>query len=902
MIEALMRAHRYGIVFCTVALLIGHHTSAQSSSSCPEPTVHTVAALQVRLAALQNARSIAERCELAQLKLLTGQTDEAVALLEGVLKTQPRNVEAIIVVGRAHAREGRGAQVNEQLQRAMAINTNHPAVRVFWAERKALGAPAEALPVFEKIVNDHPGNLAARVGTARVLYRLNRDADAQAQLDRILARDSMYAPAHLLKSELYLRALDQAAREKFAHRALELDSLSTGAQLAVSRIRRERDDVEGAYTRLIAVLALDPVHIEAHRALGNGGALKSYGRYPTLEDDSVPADLARRLDAADSLLLLREYDRAEAAFNDVLKTHPGLAIARLGIASAYYYRGRFDTAFQRFLDITRDHPGLGLAHYGVSESDKHIRMQRDPRNLQALARFQVLPRPEEPERLRDVFTDFNRLDNALQKIVLLSVAPLSNYVPIVSLSGGSHYLLPFHHRLWNWRGTAQSRGRRSFDGRLWDDVKGQGGRNAVSGEELTREVVLERYNILALEFMHQVHAVLSPAQRDTIHALYQAARRERRMLDSYAGSNPNEYLAQAYEAFISRNKETRGGTSGNTRDRLRELDPRMYAFLEQINAQASYRPLAVQALLNRLNMRAPDILDTVEREANWILNRYGEGADILGLEAGIARLRGDYTRAAAWHTRAIALAPDQFNGYADLADNYVLSAHDHKRAAEVITRYLQRDSSSYVAHIALARYSLFAGDIVGAQRALDRVGTLRIKAAATHIEEILLRAEHARLSGEPATARRAYRLVADSLQPQNLRARAELALLAIRDNQPAQAEAWLGPVRDSGRADPLVREAEARLLALNGGGAQALGRLTQLRAAEPARLETITAMIAIARKVRPVMVAELIAIGRSIAQQPVPVATVFEQNRFVARAGVLTARARMEFEAETKQR
>lgn len=896
-----MRGHRSRILVCTLALLSHGNASAQSPSSCPEPAVHTVGALQERLAALENGRSLAQRCELALLRLLTGRTDEAAALLEGILSAQPRNVDAMAALARVHTREERDAQVVELLQRAAAIDPKHPAVRVLWAEHVAQRrAPAEALPLFEKVVADHPDNLGALVGTARVLYRLYRDTAAHALLDRALARDSLHAPAHLLKSELHLRALAEDARARSANRALALDSLFADAQLAVSRILRQQNDVEGAYARLVAVLAFDPTHLETHRTLGNGGALASFGRYPTLDDNAVPAGLARRLDLADSLQLARAYDRAEAVYNEVLNTQPGLAAARLGVASTYYYRANYDSAYQRFLDIAHDHPGLGLAHYGVSESIKRIRLLRDPRNAEALARFRALPRPDEPERLRDVFADFDRLDEDLQKIVLLSVAPLSNYIPILALSGGSYHLLPFHHRLWNWRGTAQSRGRRTFDGRLWDDVKGQGGRNAVAGEEWTREVTLERFNVLSHEFMHQIHALLTPTQRAAINAMYQSARRERHTLDSYADSNPQEYIAQAYEAFISPLKDPRlGGTAGNTRDRLHELDPPAYAFMEEINAQPTYRPHAVLALQQQLGGRGASNVEVVEREAAWVLTRYGEGADIVALQAGLARLRGDYTRAAELHTRVIALAPDQLSGHADLAEDHALGWHDHKRAADIITQYLQRDTSSYDGHIALARHQLAAGELQSAQRTLDRTGTLRMKAANANVEEMLLRAEHARLTGDNAGAQRAYRLVVDSLQPQNVRARAELALLALRVSQPAQADAWLRPVRDTARtADPLVREAEARLLALNGSAAQALDRLIELRGSEPGRLETITALIAVARSVRPAMVADLIADGRRILEQLTPVPTVFEQNRFVARAGLLTVRARAEFEAE----
>ena len=840
-------------------------TTAQSRTVCPEPAVRTVAALEQRVAALEARQkaTIAERCEIAQLRLLTGRTDDAAALIKRILQEQPRAVDAMLVLARIYTREQDDSLAAAVLQRALATDRKDVRAGVQWASHVASRrAPAEALPLLEQIVAEHPNDVRALVAMAGVDYRLFRDSAAQQLLDRALALDSMYVPAYVIQSDLYVRALKENERTRVLHRALAIDSVSVEAQLAVSRMQRQRNQVDSAYSRLMAVLSFDPTNLEAHGTLGNGGSIKSWGKYPPLEDNAVPPDLARRLDLGDSLLLTRSFDRADSVFNDVLRTNPGLAAARIGLASIRYYRGNYDAAYRQFLDIARDHPGLGLAHYGLSESVKRIRELRDPRNAEAFARFRALPRPQEPERLREVFTNFDRLDDDLQKIVLLSVAPLSNYIPILALAGGTYHLLPFHHRLWQWQGTAGSRGRRTFDGRLWDDVKGQGGRNAVAGAEWTRETSLERYNVLSHEFMHQVHAELIPAQRVAIDSLYRAARTQRRTLDSYADSNPQEYLAQVYEAFISPIKDPRlGGTSGNTRDRLRELDPAGYAFVEQINAQPSYLPHAVQALQNRTRGRAVN-LDALERDADWVLKRYGDHPDLAAVQAAIQ----------------------------------VARAQDFARAAATIERGLAIDSTSRAGWLALARYRVYAGDAPAAARALERAAALPAGVGG-NAESNLMRAEHARLIGNHSAASDAYARIAAETNNRLYRTRAllELASLTLRTGNVVHADSLLASVRDSSRNDPLTREVQARVLFAQGRAAEALSQLLELRSADQSRLETITELLPIARMQQPDLVANLIADGRALIARRVPVP--FQLDAFAPQPGLITARAIAEFEA-----
>ncbi len=885
----------------------GNLAGSQSTTPCGEPDVRTVTDLRATLLALEEGASgsgpeLGARCELAYLYLHTGRLEEAEALLRGVLDGEPELVEAHLALARVLGEDERDEEVAALLERALRLAPHQQEVRLLEARHVMSRVdPEEALALYAAILADDPNAVPALVGKADARLRLGREEEARSLLERALALDSLHAPAHRLLADVHRRALDENARARSLHRALALDSLAVETQRAMATMLRQDGEVEAAYERFLAVLEFNPSHEGVHRDLGNGGSLLSWGQYPPFDDDEVPTELARRLDEADSLLLARELDLAEARLAGILEDHAGVAAARVKAASIHYYRGDYEDARREFLELTWDHPGLGLAHFGVIESTKRLREARDPRVEEAYGRFRAIPRPPEPLRLRDVFVDYDRLDEDLQKIVLLSVAPLSQYIPILAISGGTHRLLPFHHRLWQLPANVGSRGRRTFDGRLWDDVKGQGGRHAVSGEEWTRETSLERFNVLSHEFMHQIHALMTPEQRARIENLYESAREARRTLDSYADSNPQEYLAQAYEAFISPAKDPRlSGTAGNTRARIRELDPEIYDFLAEVNFLESYLPHAILALRRRIAQAAgggPEALEAADGEAAWVLRHYGEDPEVLALYAAVARLRGDHDAASQRHARLAEILPDDPEAHIELAENRLLGWHDHAGAARILEEFLDRNPDETDGWLRLASYRLGAGDADGGREALERAaGGQAGSAGENALDRHLLHAEHARLRGDREGEVTAYLGVVDGPDPEHPRARAGLARLALAEGDAEGARRWLGPAGEDPSDPAELIEVRALLLLSEGRGDEGLALLDRLREREPARLQTLTTLLTLARAVAPDRVAGVLQAGRAILRSPPPLEVAYADDRAVGVGSAITATVRREFE------
>jgi tetratricopeptide (TPR) repeat protein len=836
--------------------------TTRTGDACIQRSARTFGALAQRTSALEQLPrpGLSERCELALLYVTAGRFAEGEALVREIMRTDPHDVGANLLLARALDRSARPDSADALVRRLEQLAPGHTAVRVLHASR---ADPEQAGALWRAILADEPASIDALAGVAADHLRLEHHDSARALLDRALLADSLHAGAHR----------------------------------AMSRLLRAEGDRERAFRHTLAVVRLDPYDAAAHASLATGGSYLSWGRYPPLHDDSVPPDLARRLDAADALLLAGELDRAEAAFRDVLAVHPRLAAALVGIGAVHYYREQFEDAARVFREIAHAHPGFGLAHYGFTQSERRRRERDDPDVRAAIERFRGLPRPPEPDRLREVFVDFDRLDDDHQKIVLLSVAPLGNYIPILAIAGATVQLLPFHKRLWELPNKERTRARRTFDLRLWDDVKGQGGFHAVAGEEWMRDVMLERFNVLAHEFMHQVHSFFTEEQRKEVESLFRVAKREKRTLDSYADYNEMEYLAQAYEAYISPAKaEGLGGTAGHTRASVTAKDPRIVAFLERVNARESYRENEIIAHRQKTrNLVTEGKLAEAEAAARAALDHYGEHPDLLSALTGALRIRGDYDAAIAADTRSTTLFPDRVRGFLDLAEDHVLGRHDHTAAAQIVASYLARDSASDEAWLARAGHEAAAGDVAGATASLARAAVLLGEPIA-EADYFSTAATIALLRGDRAAAIDAYRHSIENISRSSIPGWTEQAWLALDEGDLERAATLLGTARAIDRESPAVAEMEARLAAAEGNRRDAIERLTALYERDPRRLETVTALIAVIGPDDPGLAPSYVTAGRRLIELREPVSHVYERDRWVPR-GRLDALAIARFEA-----
>jgi len=412
--------------------------------------------------------------------------------------------------------------------------------------------PVAAWDVFRRVAERAEGGeprSVAQVGLGRTHLMLGRSSYAVRYAEAAIASDprNQQAMALCIRSLIRARAFDEAVAratllvDRTGDASADLLAASASALFRVQRI----DDAAARYQ---SVLVREPLHPEANLRLGSG-------LLAPVEVEITPA--------------LRAAAQAAVA-------------------------GQREQAIGLLLKILEESPGHPIAHRLLGEV---LFAQRAAASMVAsdpafLALREALPRPN----VRDLpvaqfVPGYERLSPARRLVVDRVAATFARHLAKLVAVGGSHDLLQELDRTTDARSRQNLRGRRTFDGRVWDDVRGVGGIQAATGIEALDEASQFGFDTLAHEVAHQVHLfAFTPLQKARLRALYQTALAEGRCLDYYAASNEAEYFGQGVEAFVSFGKHPGGETThGHTRFELFAVDRELHDFIAGVVA---FDPLA----------------------------------------------------------------------------------------------------------------------------------------------------------------------------------------------------------------------------------------------------------------------------------------------------------------------
>lgn len=398
---------------------------------------------------------------------------------------------------------------------------------------------------------------AARVGLGAAHLMLGQSAFALAWAEAALAIDraAQDAMALAVRARIRARRFDEAVDSAAAFvaaagaPAAELLAAQASALFRVQRI----DDAAGAYA---AVIAAEPLHAEAHLRLGSGLL------------DAGPCALPPQLVAAVAANARGDRTAAIAALRDALAAAPRHPIA---------------------------HRLLGETLFAQKAASAMA--SNDPA-FAALAAAQAAP-DVRGLPIAEFVPGYASLTPARRIVVDRTAAMFARQLPKLVAVGGRHDLLVELERTTDASARANLRGKRTFDGRVWDDVRGVGGMQAATGIEALDEAHGFGFDTFAHEVAHQAHYyAFTPVQRARIRALYQRALAEGRCLDFYAATNEAEYFGQGVEAFASLAKRPGGETThGHTRFELWRVDRELHDFVAEVVA---FDPLAVPGARERL--------------------------------------------------------------------------------------------------------------------------------------------------------------------------------------------------------------------------------------------------------------------------------------------------------------
>lgn len=405
--------------------------------------------------------------------------------------------------------------------------------------------PVGAWQAFRRAIPGVPG----QIGLGKTHLMLGRSDFALAYGEAALraTRDDQEAMALCVRALIRGRSFDEALQRatRFVERVdqpvAELLAARGSALFRVQHI----DEAAEVYRQ---VVARDPQHAEAHLRLGSG-------LLPPIRLAPEP-----RLAAAVARAHAGDREAAIATLLAVLAAFPDHPVAHRLLGETLFAARAADSMASA--DPTFAALAAAMPH----------------RDLRAVptARFVVGYAELAAERRAVVDRTATLFGSRFDRLIGL---------------GCRHDLLGELERTTDATQRSNLRGTRTFDGRVWDDVRGIGGMQAATGIESLDEAAQFGFDTLVHEIAHQVHFfAFSRVEQARLRSLYQAAVSNRTFLDYYAASNEAEYFGQGVEAFASLGKRPGGETThGHTRFELLAVDPALHAFIASV---VDYDPLA----------------------------------------------------------------------------------------------------------------------------------------------------------------------------------------------------------------------------------------------------------------------------------------------------------------------
>ena len=307
-----------------------------------------------------------------------GAVTDAAARYSQILKFEPKNVDALCLLGLAYGELKRSAEAVEFLRKATRLAPKHAVAHNFLGGAlKELGRADEALASFDRAISHRPDLMDAYVNRAELLMALNRPAQAVETYDRAIAIHPNFF-------------------QGWCNRGVALERMN------------RLEDAIASYDRAIALRA-DLTAAHANR----GNALAALGRHEAAVDSfdralATKPDFAEiHLNRGNSLARLRRHDQALASYERALAIRPDMAEAQFGRGMVLREQTRFEEAvrcFDRAIALNRNDAVRGLFHSHRAEA------------LNMLGRF--------PEALADVSHCLQVAPNDDQALYAVSLVEL----------------------------------------------------------------------------------------------------------------------------------------------------------------------------------------------------------------------------------------------------------------------------------------------------------------------------------------------------------------------------------------------------------------------------------------------------------------------------------------------
>jgi tetratricopeptide (TPR) repeat protein len=317
----------------------------------------------------------------------SGRYAEAERIYRSILAVDPRQPDALHLLGLAAHQQGRAEEAVQWIGWAIAV---HPRAGAFHNNLGnalvSLGRLAEAIGAYEEALRLEPGNAGAHLNLGNAHFQAGRIPPALKCFQEAARLDPNSAEAHNNLGNALARAGRNAEALDRIDLALRLRPAYAEAHVNRSLVLSALGRADAAQAACRAALALRPEFAEAHAALGSVRLVQGLAR---------PAEAAIRealrlrpgyteasINLSRALADQRRWPEAEAAARQALARSPASAPALNNLGLALHSQGRTVEAAQAFSTAVEVFPEGWEAHYNLGN------LMRDRRAVEeALASY-----------------------------------------------------------------------------------------------------------------------------------------------------------------------------------------------------------------------------------------------------------------------------------------------------------------------------------------------------------------------------------------------------------------------------------------------------------------------------------------------------------------------------------
>ncbi len=287
--------------------------------------------------------------------------DEAQAAFEAATELAPRSVPAKIGLARVLIQRKQNDRAMALIDEALKIDPAFSGAKILKGEMQRMSRQLEpALATFGGVVQANPRNVEGLLGRAATLIDLNRDAEAQKDLDAALE----LAPKHPLA--LYLNALILTKKQDYANAQAVLQRAGAAldnylpAQYLRGAIAYAQGNLEQAAANLNSFVAAVPDNANGQRLLGS--TMIRQGRFDDAVKTLQPLAEAAQADApALSLVATAQmgagnYAKAIEFFQKAAGLDPRNSLYRTQLAVAKLAAGQNADAVKDLQTAVKEDP------------------------------------------------------------------------------------------------------------------------------------------------------------------------------------------------------------------------------------------------------------------------------------------------------------------------------------------------------------------------------------------------------------------------------------------------------------------------------------------------------------------------------------------------------------------